>query len=96
MARFFVNRPIVAMVLSIIIVLVGLVAMRGLPIAQYPEIVPPMIQVTTTFIGAPFAMSWLTDTASAYPICEFPLATSCAVFAEPLPCTTVTSRPASL
>src|SRR5689334_4987613 len=38
MARFFVNRPIVAM--------------GGLPIAQYPEIVPPMIQVTTTFIGA--------------------------------------------
>jgi HAE1 family hydrophobic/amphiphilic exporter-1 len=52
MARFFVNRPIVAMVLSIIIVLLGVVAMRGLPIAQYPEIVPPMIQVTTTFIGA--------------------------------------------
>jgi HAE1 family hydrophobic/amphiphilic exporter-1 len=52
MARFFVNRPIVAMVLSIIFVLLGLVAMRGLPIAQYPEIVPPMIQVTTTFIGA--------------------------------------------
>ncbi len=52
MARFFVNRPIVAMVMSIITVLLGLVAMRGLPIAQYPEIVPPMIQVTTTFIGA--------------------------------------------
>ena len=52
MARFFVNRPIVAMVISIITVLLGLVAMRGLPIAQYPEIVPPMIQVTTTFIGA--------------------------------------------
>src|SRR5258705_1751686 len=52
MARFFVDRPIVAMVLSIIIVLLGLVAMRGLPIAQYPDIVPPMIQVTTTFIGA--------------------------------------------
>jgi len=52
MARFFVNRPIVAMVLSIIIVLGGAVAMKGLPIAQYPEIVPPMIQVTTTFIGA--------------------------------------------
>jgi HAE1 family hydrophobic/amphiphilic exporter-1 len=52
MARFFVNRPIVAMVISIITVLVGLVAMQGLPIAQYPEIVPPMIQVTTTFIGA--------------------------------------------
>ncbi|HET9371545.1 MAG TPA: efflux RND transporter permease subunit, partial [Vicinamibacterales bacterium] len=52
MARFFVNRPIVAMVISIITVLVGLVAMRGLPIAQYPEIVPPMVQVTTTFVGA--------------------------------------------
>src|SRR5262245_8651039 len=52
MARFFVNRPIVAIVLSIILVLLGFVAMRGLPVAQYPEIVPPMIQVTTTFIGA--------------------------------------------
>jgi HAE1 family hydrophobic/amphiphilic exporter-1 len=52
MAKFFVNRPIVAMVLSIILVLLGVVAMQGLPIAQYPEIVPPMIQVTTTFIGA--------------------------------------------
>ncbi len=52
MATFFVNRPIVAMVMSIIIVMLGLVAMQGLPIAQYPEIVPPMIQVTTTFIGA--------------------------------------------
>src|SRR5215467_13635958 len=52
MARFFVNRPIVAMVLSIILVLLGVVAMKGLPVAQYPEIVPPMIQVTTTFIGA--------------------------------------------
>jgi HAE1 family hydrophobic/amphiphilic exporter-1 len=52
MARFFVNRPIVAMVLSIVLILLGVVAMRGLPIAQYPEIVPPMIQVTTTFIGA--------------------------------------------
>src|SRR3954451_533335 len=52
MARFFVNRPIVSMVLSIIMVLLGVVAMRGLPIAQYPEIVPPMVQVTTTFIGA--------------------------------------------
>ena len=52
MARFFVNRPIVAMVISIITVLLGVVAMSGLPISQYPEVVPPMIQVTTTFIGA--------------------------------------------
>ena len=52
MAKFFVNRPIVAIVISIITVLLGVVAMSGLPISQYPEIVPPMIQVTTTFIGA--------------------------------------------
>src|SRR6187455_166143 len=52
MARFFVNRPIVAIVLSIIMVMLGTVAMLGLPIAQYPEIVPPMVQVTTTFVGA--------------------------------------------
>src|SRR4051812_35380212 len=52
MARFFVNRPIVAIVMSIIIVMLGVVAMKGLPIAHYPDIVPPMIQVTTTFIGA--------------------------------------------
>jgi HAE1 family hydrophobic/amphiphilic exporter-1 len=52
MARFFVNRPIVAMVLSIVMVMLGLVAMSGLPIAQYPEIVPPMVQVSTTFVGA--------------------------------------------
>src|SRR5436190_11249103 len=52
MARFFIDRPIVAIVLSIILVLLGVVAMRGLPVAQYPEIVPPMVQVTTTFIGA--------------------------------------------
>jgi hydrophobe/amphiphile efflux-1 (HAE1) family protein len=52
MARFFINRPIVAMVLSIVMVLLGVVAMSRLPIAQYPEIVPPMVQVTTTFVGA--------------------------------------------
>src|SRR5580765_7117324 len=52
MARFFVNRPIVAMVLSIVMVMLGLVAMQGLPIAQYPEIVPPMVQITTPFVGA--------------------------------------------
>ena len=52
MARFFINRPIVAMVISIVTVLLGAVAMSGLPIAQYPEVVPPMVQVTTTFVGA--------------------------------------------
>ncbi len=52
MAQFFINRPIVAMVISIIITLAGLVAMSRLPIAQLPEIVPPQIQVSTTYTGA--------------------------------------------
>jgi HAE1 family hydrophobic/amphiphilic exporter-1 len=52
MSRFFVNRPIVAMVLSIVMVILGLVALSGLPMAQYPEIVPPQVLVTTTFVGA--------------------------------------------
>jgi hydrophobe/amphiphile efflux-1 (HAE1) family protein len=52
MAEFFVRRPIVAMVIAIIIVILGLVALRGLPIAQYPEITPPMVQVSGTYTGA--------------------------------------------
>ena len=52
MAQFFINRPIVAMVISIIITIAGLVAMSRLPIAQLPDIVPPQIQVTTTYTGA--------------------------------------------
>ena len=52
MANFFIRRPIVAMVISIVMVLVGIIVMRGLPIAQFPEIVPPMINVTTTYVGA--------------------------------------------
>ena len=49
---FFVRRPIVAIVISIVTVLVGVVAMGRLPIAQYPDIVPPEIQVTATYTGA--------------------------------------------
>jgi hydrophobic/amphiphilic exporter-1 (mainly G- bacteria), HAE1 family len=52
MGEFFVRRPIVAMVLSIIIVLVGLLALKSVPISQYPEIVPPTIKINTTFVGA--------------------------------------------
>jgi HAE1 family hydrophobic/amphiphilic exporter-1 len=52
MANFFINRPIVAMVISIVMVLVGIIVMRGLPIAQFPDIVPPMINVTTSYVGA--------------------------------------------
>jgi len=49
---FFVRRPIVAIVISIVIVVVGLISMGGLPIAQFPDIVPPEIQVTATYTGA--------------------------------------------
>ena len=45
MAKFFVNRPIVAMVISIIMILVGVVALKRLPVAQYPEITPPEIML---------------------------------------------------
>ena len=52
MAKFFVNRPIVAIVISIIFVIVGIVAMLGLPVSQYPDIVPPEIFVNTIYTGA--------------------------------------------
>ena len=52
MARFFIDRPIVAMVIAILITIGGLVSMSRLPIAQLPDIVPPQIQVTTTYTGA--------------------------------------------
>ena len=52
MSRFFIRRPIVAIVIAIITVLGGLVAMSGLPIAQFPSIVPPQILVTAQYQGA--------------------------------------------
>jgi multidrug efflux pump subunit AcrB len=52
MSRFFIDRPIFAWVLSIVIVISGLACVSSLPIAQYPPIVPPTIQVTTSFPGA--------------------------------------------
>ena len=52
MGEFFVRRPIVAMVLSIIIVIVGLLALRSVPISQYPDITPPTIKINTSFVGA--------------------------------------------
>ncbi|MBC5764253.1 efflux RND transporter permease subunit [Ramlibacter albus] len=51
-SRFFIDRPIFAAVLSMFIVLAGLAAMRTLPIAQYPEIAPPVVQVQAIYPGA--------------------------------------------
>ena len=52
MSKFFINRPIVAMVIAILMVIVGVVAMLGLPIAQFPDIIPPEILVQATYPGA--------------------------------------------
>jgi HAE1 family hydrophobic/amphiphilic exporter-1 len=52
MSKFFINRPIVAMVISIIMVIVGLVTMLSLPIAQFPKVVPPEIFIQADYVGA--------------------------------------------
>jgi multidrug efflux pump len=52
LARFFIDRPVFAWVISIVIVLVGLASLVGLPVAQYPEITPPTIQVACQYPGA--------------------------------------------
>src|SRR6201981_2247765 len=52
MSKFFINRPIVAMVIAIVTVIVGIVTIVGLPIAQFPNIAPPEIQVLATYVGA--------------------------------------------
>jgi len=51
-SRFFIDRPIFAVVLSSFLVLAGLASMRTLPIAQYPEIAPPVVTVRAVYPGA--------------------------------------------
>jgi hypothetical protein len=51
-SRFFVDRPVFAGVLSVLIVVAGLIGMRSLPISEYPEVVPPSIVVRATYPGA--------------------------------------------
>ena len=63
MSRFFIHRPIFATVLSLIVVLAGLVTLFGLPIAQYPELAPPTVQVSTAYPGA--NASVIADTVAA-------------------------------
>jgi len=52
MSKFFINRPIVAMVISIVMVIVGLVSIAGLPVALFPQIAPPEILIRATYVGA--------------------------------------------
>ncbi len=51
MAKFFIDRPIFAMVIAIVITLVGAVAIPSLPVATYPEVVPPVVQITAVYRG---------------------------------------------
>jgi len=51
-SHFFIDRPIFATVLSIVLVIVGTVAVTQLPVAQYPDVAPPTVQVTATYPGA--------------------------------------------
>src|SRR5438309_5727181 len=52
MSKFFINRPIVAMVIAIVTVIVGAVTIAGLPIAQFPNVAPPEVRVLATYVGA--------------------------------------------
>ncbi len=52
MSKFFINRPIVAIVISILTVIVGAITMISLPVSQFPAIAPPEVQVSTTYVGA--------------------------------------------
>src|SRR5258706_14492942 len=52
MSEFFIRRPTVAIVIAIITVLIGLVSLVGLPISQFPQILPPQVNLTTSYVGA--------------------------------------------
>src|ERR1041384_566815 len=52
MSKFFIRRPIVAMVIAILTVIVGAIIIVTLPVAQFPNIVPPEIQILATYVGA--------------------------------------------
>ena len=49
---FFIERPVLANVLAILMIVIGGVALLSLPVAQYPDVVPPTVQVTTRYPGA--------------------------------------------
>ncbi|MEO1651119.1 MAG: efflux RND transporter permease subunit, partial [Pseudomonadota bacterium] len=51
-SRFFIDRPIFATVISLIITIVGAIAQFGLPVAEYPEIAPPTVNITASYPGA--------------------------------------------
>jgi HAE1 family hydrophobic/amphiphilic exporter-1 len=52
MSKFFIHRPIVAMVISIVTVIIGAIAIAQLPVSQFPQIAPPEVQIRATYVGA--------------------------------------------
>src|SRR5690348_10498155 len=52
MARFFIDRPVFAIVIAIVIVILGTVSIPTLPIASFPEVVPPVVQITASYLGS--------------------------------------------
>ena len=50
--RFFIDRPVFSGVISVVIVLMGIIAMKALPVEQYPDIAPPTVNVFCTYPGA--------------------------------------------
>ena len=52
MSKFFIDRPIFACVISMLIVLIGITAISQLPVAQYPSVAPPSININSTYAGA--------------------------------------------
>ena len=52
MSKFFINRPIVAMVIAILMVIIGIVTISQLPVAQFPQIAPPEVQIRANYVGA--------------------------------------------
>ena len=51
-AKFFIERPVLANVIAVLMVVIGAAALFQLPVAQYPDVVPPTVQVTTRYPGA--------------------------------------------
>ena len=63
LARFFIDRPVLAWVISVVIVLLGAIAAGFLPVAEYPEITPPTVRVTASYPGA--SSNVVADTVAA-------------------------------
>ena len=51
-SKFFIERPVLSNVIALLMILIGAVSLYNLPVAQYPEVVPPTVQVTTRYPGA--------------------------------------------